>query len=241
MVRTIIWDWNGTLLDDVEACVDTLNVLRTKRGLLPVGRDEYRASFGFPVRAFYESIGFDFSSEDFAALSRDFIAEYRSRAPAMAIAAGAREALARMAGRGIDHLVISAMEHGLLGEMLAEHRLAPLLRGHFGTRDHTAGSKVEVGVAAIHAAGHRPGSVIVIGDTLHDLELARAIGCRALLYAGGHQDRPRLEGHGVPVIGSFAELDAHLEEAAFAPADAADLGSSADKPQAELGLLAART
>jgi phosphoglycolate phosphatase len=211
MVRTIIWDWNGTLLDDVDSCVATLNELRERRGMEALSREQYRDRFGFPVRAFYESIGFDFTSEPFADLSRDFIAAYRRRASEMRVAPGAREAMRRLSERGVNHIVISAMEATLLGEMLAEHRLHQVVTGWFGTSDHTAGSKVELGAAAVRRAALLPESLVVVGDTLHDLELARAIGCRALLYGGGHMHRRRLADSGVPVIDDFAELDDHMQ------------------------------
>lgn len=210
MIGTVIWDWNGTLLDDVDGCVATLNELRARRDMAPLSRERYRDSFGFPVRAFYESIGFDFEAEDFRALSRDFIAAYRRRATEVQVPAGARAALARLSARGVAHLVVSAMEAGLLGEMLVEHRLTPPIGGFFGTDDHTAGSKVAIGAAAIQRLGLDPRTVLVVGDTLHDLELARAIGCRAVLYGGGHQHHRRLAASGAPVIDDFAELDQHL-------------------------------
>jgi phosphoglycolate phosphatase len=206
MIRHIVWDWNGTLLDDVDSCVDTLNVLRAERRLPAIGKGEYRARFGFPVKAFYEQIGFDFAAEDFAALSRDFHAGYRARWGEMRLQPGVRELLGGLGGQGIAHLVISAMESRLLGEMLAVHELDPLLTGYHGRADLSGESKVELGAAAVRGRGLDPAEVLVVGDTLHDHELARAIGCRSVLYAGGHQDRARLAAAGTAVTDSLSEI-----------------------------------
>jgi phosphoglycolate phosphatase len=213
MVRTVVWDWNGTLLDDVEPSVATLNVLRARRDMPPMSREDYRRTFGFPVRAFYESIGFDFSVEDYLALSADFIAEYRRRAPEMRVASGARAALQRLSDQGVVHLVVSAMEARLLGEMIQEHGLEAAIGAHFGTSDHGAGSKIDVGAEAARVRALDPSTTVVVGDTLHDLDLARALGCRALLYAGGHQHRDRLAAEGGDVgtvIDNFDQLDHHF-------------------------------
>jgi phosphoglycolate phosphatase len=190
--------------------VATLNSLRAARALPLVTRDHYRARFGFPVKAFYEEIGFDFTAEDFAALSRDFHAEYRARAAEMRVMPGAREALAAVRARGAGSLVVSAMESEMLGQMLASHDVAPHLEGWHGRDDLTGDSKVALGVAAVRRRGLDPGQVLLVGDTVHDHELGQAIGCQVVLYAGGHQTRARLEATGAPVIDSLAALAAAL-------------------------------
>ena len=63
--KHIIWDWNGTLLNDLTLCVDLLNVSLEKRKLPEMTEEKYRKKFLFPIKTFYESIGFDFSKEDF--------------------------------------------------------------------------------------------------------------------------------------------------------------------------------
>ncbi len=64
MANYIIWDWNGTLLDDVGAAVNALNRMLAVRGVAPTTREYYRAHFGFPVRPFYEELGVNLAHED---------------------------------------------------------------------------------------------------------------------------------------------------------------------------------
>ena len=46
----VIWDWNGTLVDDAWLCVEIINELLARRGLAPITPCKYSAVFGFPLR-----------------------------------------------------------------------------------------------------------------------------------------------------------------------------------------------
>ena len=73
----ILWDWNGTLLDDVELCVDALNRLLARFGYPQrYDREQYRAIFGFPVQDYYARAGFDFARHSFDELARSFMEDY---------------------------------------------------------------------------------------------------------------------------------------------------------------------
>lgn len=212
MIRHVVWDWNGTLLDDVDACVATLGDLLDARGLPPVSREQYRARFGFPVRAFYEELGFSFADDAaFADLSRTFIAGYRRRDHQMRLCAGALDLMGRLAARGLGHLVVSAMETELLGQMLTEHAVAPRLRAFHGRGDLSAASKIDVGRDALRAHGLRPDEVLLVGDTLHDQELGDALGCHVILFAGGHQERGRLARPGVTVVDRLDDVEVAID------------------------------
>src|SRR5262245_43055202 len=50
----VIWDWNGTLLNDVTHAIDTINFLLEPRGLPLMSIERYREIFGFPIRRYYE-------------------------------------------------------------------------------------------------------------------------------------------------------------------------------------------
>ena len=77
--RHIIWDWNGTLLDDVWLGVASVNVLLERRGQPTLTIESYRRHFDFPVRDYYERVGFDFETEPFEEAAVEFIAEYEAR------------------------------------------------------------------------------------------------------------------------------------------------------------------
>ncbi len=76
-IKTIIWDFNGTLLDDVDICVQCMNVLLAERGLQKLDFQRYREIFTFPVRDYYREAGFDFSEEEFEIPAHQFIELYR--------------------------------------------------------------------------------------------------------------------------------------------------------------------
>ena len=86
----ILWDWNGTLLDDVELCVDALNRLLEKHAYPQrYDRDQYRAIFGFPIEEYYVRAGFDFSRHSFAMLAEEYMDDYIPASAACPLAEGA--------------------------------------------------------------------------------------------------------------------------------------------------------
>lgn len=211
MIRYVAWDWNGTLLDDVDGCVHVLNRMLGQRGLGSMTRDTYRERFGFPVRPFYETLGFDCSPGAFAALSEEFIAAYRGLRAEVSLHEGALDVLARL-GRCVQgQLVVSAMEHSLLGLMLADYGVLPHLQTHRGTRDLQAGSKVEIGVAALSALSAAADEIVFVGDTEHDHEVAEAAGCQCVLLSQGHQNERRLRLTGRPVLSTLAGVVSWVE------------------------------
>lgn len=49
-INGIIWDWNGTLLNDADLAVQTMNQLLERRGLQVLSVDDYKSVFTFPDR-----------------------------------------------------------------------------------------------------------------------------------------------------------------------------------------------
>src|SRR4051812_22587342 len=99
-IRHVIWDWNGTLLDDAWLCVDVMNELLLQRGLPQITLADYAALFRFPVRDYYTALGFDFEREPFERVGTAFIEGYAAREAACGLRAGADEILTGVAARG---------------------------------------------------------------------------------------------------------------------------------------------
>lgn len=202
----VLWDWNGTLMDDAALCVDVFNLIGAKRGLPRMTLERYREIFGFPVKDYYEAAGFDFGRESFEAVGREWMDEYERRKYGCALREGAAEALRRVAALGAGQAVLSAYSSELLKDTVGHYGLAGYFQRLCGLDTIYAPSKVELGRRLVAELGASRGGVLMVGDTAHDLETAEAIGADCVLIAGGHQSRARLERTGTRVLSSAAEL-----------------------------------
>lgn len=188
----VIWDWNGTLLNDIEMCVDIISSLLNRYGYPAVTVEEYRKKFRFPVREYYKDIGFDLEKISFEDISREFISSYNAKVAECRLFHGTPELLDRLNERGLTHSVLSAAHEGDLRNLLGDHRLTEHFLHIYGLGDHYAASKTERGRQLIAALDTPRENIIMIGDTDHDVEVARAMGVDILLFGDGHQCPTRL-------------------------------------------------
>jgi phosphoglycolate phosphatase len=190
--RHVIWDWNGTLLDDLDLCIDVMNGLLQRRGLPLLDRARYHAVFDFPVRAYYERLGFNFRRDSFEQLSVEFITGYEARRAESRLQPGAREVLAALQRAGVTQSVLSAYRGETLHEIVGHFGLTTFFIRLTGLENIYAHSKTELGRAWVAELGIPGNDILMIGDTLHDLEVARELGVHCVLVAAGHHPADRL-------------------------------------------------
>jgi phosphoglycolate phosphatase len=205
-VEYVIWDWNGTLLDDHEHCAAVVNVLLREAGLPETNAEGYRRHFRFPAKSYYEHLGLSTQGESWEKLARRFIDVYDAGVEQCSLHAGAREALAALQARGCKHSILSAARTVSLEPLLQQHGIRGFFTDVIGLDNHYAHGKVELGTRWLREKGIPPTRALLVGDTLHDLEVATAMGVRCVLVAAGHQARDRLEASGCPVISDLSEL-----------------------------------
>ena len=204
--RHLLWDWNGTLLDDLELCVDIVNGMLERRALPALDVARYHAHFDFPVRGFYERLGFDLRGDAFVELSREFIAEFDARRLEAQLHAGVDELLTRVTASGRAQSILSAHRQVTLHEIVALQGIDRHFSTMAGLDDAHAHGKIDRGHALVRELDLPPESFILVGDTLHDLEVARALGIDCVLVARGHHAAERLRASGAHVVVDLREL-----------------------------------
>jgi len=190
--KAIVWDWNGTLLDDIAVCVECMNVLLKKRNLPKLTFHQYKKIFTFPVRDYYLAVGFDFSKEPFKVPAMEFMDLYLENLPRAFLYPDVKNVLNFLNNKGFRQSILSAMEHNSLIASLKDFDLLAYFDKISGIDNHYAHSKLEIGRELIGKIGFREEEMLIIGDSLHDLEVAEELGVDCLLIANGHQSKARL-------------------------------------------------
>lgn len=203
--KNIVWDWNGTLLNDVEVGVNTLNDMLERRGLSQLSIQQYKDQFGFPVVDFYHKVGFDMERESLHDLSIDFVKTYDSYATGVELNPQVREVLAGIQKIGVKQYILSALREDLLQQMLREFEIDSRFDRACGSDNIYAAGKIERGERMLDCCDICPAETLMVGDTLHDAEVARALGFDCILFTGGHNSEWRLM-EKAPVIHRLEEL-----------------------------------
>ncbi|HSH50740.1 MAG TPA: HAD family hydrolase, partial [Bacteroidales bacterium] len=186
--KLIIYDWNGTLLNDIDACIDSMNVMLERRNMRLLDTTTYRKIFTFPVQEYYKSLGFDFLQESFEQLSVEYIDLYKKHSINASLQHGVFTALEQFKKRGFQQVILSASEQITLEKQINQHQLHAYFDALIGLDNIYAKSKLDNAVHYIQKTSISIENVLLIGDTYHDYEVARAIGCDCLLVNNGHQD-----------------------------------------------------
>lgn len=209
-INTIIWDWNGTLLNDIELCRKIVNNLLKERGKEALSTERYKDIFNFPVRDYYAEAGFDFSQEDFSKPADAFIDEYNKEIPNAPLHQFADVILERFKSKKFKQIIISAMEHQSLTFAVKAKGIHHYFDEISGINNHYAAGKLENAISILEKNGLDPKSCCLIGDTIHDHEVAEALGCNCILISAGHQSYERLLKTGRKVTHNIEQLSNYL-------------------------------
>lgn len=202
----VIWDWNGTLLNDAKLAVETINSMLVRRNLPQLSVDRYKQVFTFPVKEYYRKIGFDFEAEPFEVPALEFIERYNEQVKGCCLHQDSTTVLNYFQSLGIRQFVLSAMQQNTLDECLNHYQIDHFFDHVSGLDNHYAASKIENGHRLIAELKLDARELVLIGDTIHDYEVAAELGCQCILIANGHQSREILEATDAWVIDHLNQL-----------------------------------
>lgn len=193
--KNIIWDWNGTLLNDVHLTIDIMNGILEKQQIEQLDKDSYQAVFGFPIIQYYKDLGLDFKKESFQSLTKEFITHYNSRVRTCTLHESAKDVLINFDQQNKSQFILTAAFKKDVIELLSHYELASYFKAIEGLDNYEAASKVERGRALIEDNDLDPKECIMFGDTMHDEEVAKEMGIDCMLIANGHHSKVRLVQH----------------------------------------------
>ena len=202
----IIWDWNGTLLNDVTWCIACMNIMLEKRGLPIIDSiTTYHHFFGFPVKDYYRRVGFDFEKEPFENLAVEYLELYHGSESNVPLFPKTEDVLSGIQQKGIHQVVLSASEmNNLLAQMKPFSNIEIYFEEILGISNILAESKIDIGKSYIERT--KPPKAVLIGDTLHDKEVADALEIDCILIANGHQSKTSLLSSGAVVVDCILDI-----------------------------------
>lgn len=191
MKKTILWDFNGTILDDAYMVYEILVDMLKEVGRPTVSYEDYLKIFTFPVRDYYAKV-YDLNETPFEDLAKRFIDLYMTRSLHANLHNQVVEMIQYFKDLGYRNVVLSASEKNNLKSQLKHYKIDHLFDEILGTDNVHANGKIGVGNDYIETHQINPNDAVLIGDTEHDGDVAKSLGVRFICFTKGHQHPSRL-------------------------------------------------
>jgi phosphoglycolate phosphatase-like HAD superfamily hydrolase len=199
-VNHVVWDWNGTLVDDLPIVVESVNAALAAIGEAAIDEHDYREHFTRPVDQFYvRLLERPIPDEEWFALDRVFHERYLTALDRIPLTGDAIEAIDAVEARGWSQSILSMWWEEDLTACVERRGLTERMTLIQGNRDDAGGEKAAHLLRHLTKLDVDAASVVMIGDSLDDAAAASAVGTACILYDGGSHHRTHLEDAGVPV------------------------------------------
>jgi len=209
-IKLILWDWNGTLVDDANLCVEILNGLLDEYGKKNITLDFYRENFSFPVVNFYRKVSLPHQGNEFDEISKKFITRYREKWMKCSLQENTLDILEHLQNLDIRQMILSAGNQYDVEKFVKHYGLNTYFERILGTDNIKAEGKVELAMRFFSNNKYKSDEILIIGDTLHDLEIGNKIGCKTILSSMGHNSKSFLAGFHNYLIDDLRDISSYL-------------------------------
>ncbi len=208
MITHIIWDYNGTVVNDVLASVEAVNFMLDNRGLSHTDINAYKNDIDMPILNYYKTVGI---CDDVSKLSIEYREGLLNNSHLISIFEGVRDVIEAANKKGIKSILLSSLYHEYLIEEVTDYGIKDLFYIIQGMPDRYVGSKTANALEILKEEGVEPCNVLCVGDLKSDAELAKAIGANCVLVGCGHMSRQRLEKTGFDVVDGITDIVKYLQ------------------------------
>ena len=194
----IVYDWNGTLLNDTWAWCRAFNNVLACGGYAPITHKQYIAIYEAPMEHAFVAAGVPTDQaapllENNRALFHD---TYASLVNQTKLREGAQELLATCHEAGLSQIILSNHMTGSIQKQLSDRNIASHFDDVVAVPSPEAYRvfipKEEKLRAYIAANDIDPENVIIIGDTPEETRIAKKLGLISVAITGGNATKQRL-------------------------------------------------
>ena len=208
--KYIIFDFNGTIIDDVDLCLSLLNEILELEELPLVSLEKYKNIFTFPIIEYYKNAGITFEKHSFKELSTWFVNKYQPLSFKCNLYPGIVDTINSLNNKGYKVILLSASQKDNLLEQTERFNITRLFYKILGIDNIEAKSKLEIAQRYFEENNINMKECLFIGDSTHDYEVGSTLGGDVLLMSYGHQSKEVLSSCNVPILDSIYELEDYL-------------------------------
>lgn len=199
MIKLVVFDWNGTLLSDTKACMDTDNYVIKSFGGNPVNLKVYRETIIIPSNNFYAQHGIEMERliKQSKKVGQVFHLFYEKRVKKCRSRKGAKQILKWLDSKSINSLILS--NHTVEGISFQLKRLKindyikeVLANNELNTSMRTR-NKFEKLQDYINKTGYNKNEILIVGDSPEESEIAKRLGIKSILITEGYYSTSRLK------------------------------------------------
>ena len=199
------------MIDDGWLFVKIMNKMLIKNHLAPISISQYRDLFSFPVKTYYEKLGFNFEHQSFEEAGNEFIDEYKEHRYDAELYSETELLLKILTEKGITNSILSAQHQTFLNDLTCHYNIDKYFLNIVGLDNHYAHSKVNNGIELIKKIDIDINKILMVGDTDHDFEVSQALGIDCILISHGHNSILRLKQTNAHIVDNLSKLAYFLE------------------------------
>ena len=131
-IKNIIWDWNGTIVNDAFLFIQIMTGLLKAAGLPQISSVDYKNKFCFPIQNYWRLLVFSFTEKTFNKMNAQFIVNYKKQMYRPLLHLGIKSLFVLLKKRKINQFVVSASENSLLENSIKHYGLSSSFRAVCG-------------------------------------------------------------------------------------------------------------